>query len=74
MRAYCMAPPCCVCMRSIGFGMRPDSTPLTASVGIAERNADAVTDWKVLVDLADQRMYLAKQGGRDRVVGRHETS
>lgn len=61
-------------MRSIGFGMRPDSTPLTASIGIAERNADAVTDWKVLVDLADQRMYLAKQGGRDRVVGRQETS
>jgi diguanylate cyclase (GGDEF)-like protein len=57
-------------MRGIGFGTRPDSTPLTASIGITERNADGLTDWKALVDLADQRMYLAKQGGRDRVVGR----
>ena len=57
-------------MRSLGFGMRPDHTPLTASIGIAERNADQVTDWKALVDLADQRMYQAKQGGRDRVAGR----
>lgn len=56
-------------MRSIGFGMRPDKTPLTASIGIAERGADAATDWKALVELADHRMYLAKQGGRDRVIG-----
>lgn len=56
-------------MRSAGFGMRPDSMPLTASIGIAERSADQTADWKALVDLADQRMYLAKQGGRDRVVG-----
>ena len=54
-------------LRSIGFGIRPDDTPLTASIGIAERSADLSTDWKVLVELADQRMYLAKQGGRDRV-------
>ncbi|MDO8774217.1 MAG: GGDEF domain-containing protein [Burkholderiaceae bacterium] len=57
-------------MRSIGFGMRPDNTPLTASIGIAERSADQITDWKALVDLADQRMYLAKQGGRNQVIGR----
>lgn len=56
-------------LRSLGFGMRPDHTPLTASIGVAERSADQVTDWKTLVDLADQRMYQAKQGGRDRVVG-----
>ncbi|MGV8898273.1 MAG: diguanylate cyclase [Burkholderiaceae bacterium] len=54
-------------LRSIGFGIRPDDTPLTASIGIAERSADLTTDWKALVELADQRMYLAKQGGRDRV-------
>lgn len=54
-------------LRSIGFGIRPDDTPLTASIGIAERSADLSTDWKVLVELADQRMYLAKQGGRDQV-------
>jgi len=57
-------------MRNIGFGMRPDNTPLTASIGIAERSADQLTDWKGLVGLADQRMYLAKQGGRNRVMGR----
>lgn len=54
-------------LRSIGFGVRPDGTPLTASIGIAERSADLTTDWKALVELADQRMYLAKQDGRDRV-------
>lgn len=56
-------------MRNIGFGRRPDGTPLTASIGVAERNADRISDWKVLVGLADQRMYLAKQSGRNRVVG-----
>lgn len=55
-------------LREIGFGLRPDNTPLTASIGIAERTADHADDWKVLVDLADQRMYRAKQGGRDQVV------
>ncbi|NMM36680.1 MAG: GGDEF domain-containing protein [Glaciimonas sp.] len=58
-------------LRNIGFGMRPDSTPLTASIGIAERSADLTTDWKALIDLADQRMYLAKQNGRNQVVSRH---
>jgi diguanylate cyclase (GGDEF)-like protein len=52
-------------MRSMGFGMRPDNTPLTASIGVAERSADQITDWKALVDLADQRMYLAKAAGRN---------
>jgi len=54
-------------LRSIGFGMRPDGAPLTASIGIAERGADQAANWKALIDLADRRMYLAKQGGRDRV-------
>lgn len=56
-------------MRSIGFGLRPDHTPLTASIGMAERTVDQSTDWKALVDVADQRMYQAKQSGRNRVVG-----
>lgn len=58
-------------LRSIGFGLRPDNVPLTASIGIAERSADQATEWKNLIELADQRMYLAKQGGRDRVLSRH---
>jgi diguanylate cyclase (GGDEF)-like protein len=52
-------------IRSLGFGMRPDQTPLTASIGIAERSADQVPDWKGLVDLADRRMYKAKAAGRN---------
>ncbi|MDO8250332.1 MAG: GGDEF domain-containing protein, partial [Rhodoferax sp.] len=52
-------------MRSLGFGMRPDNTPLTASIGVAERSADQITAWKALVELADQRMYLAKAAGRN---------
>lgn len=45
--------------------MRPDNTPLTASIGIAERGADQAADWRSLVELADQRMYLAKSAGRN---------
>lgn len=55
-------------LRTSGFGERPEGGPVTASIGIAERRADNVGDWKRLVELADQRMYAAKQGGRDRVV------
>lgn len=58
-------------LRSMGFGLRPDGTPLTASIGIAERSADLATDWKTLIDLADQRMYHAKQNGRDQVLSTH---
>ena len=56
-------------MRHIGFGLRPDNTPLTASIGMAERIADHASDWKALVDVADQRMYQAKHGGRDQIIG-----
>ncbi len=55
-------------LRGIGFGVRPDHSRITASIGVAERMVDGSTDWKALVELADQRMYRAKQGGRDRVV------
>lgn len=56
-----------------GLGLRPDGfTPLTASIGIAERRADQAADWKALVDAADQRMYQAKALGRNRVVIQEE--
>lgn len=55
-------------LRKAGFGERPEGGPVTASIGIAEWSADNVADWKQLVEIADQRMYAAKQGGRDRVV------
>lgn len=54
--------------RAIGLGQRPDGTLLTASYGISERLADCAKDWKHLVEIADQRMYEAKQAGKDRFV------
>lgn len=50
-----------------GLGDRPDGSPLTASIGIAELKLDAAIDGGALVALADQRMYRAKQAGRNRI-------
>ncbi|MEO5335535.1 MAG: diguanylate cyclase [Magnetospirillum sp. WYHS-4] len=50
------------------FGLRPDGLPLTASLGIAERQADGINDWNKLIELADQRMYQAKKAGKARAV------
>lgn len=61
-------------MRETGFGLRPDGTPLTASIGVAERITDEATDWDQLVEVADQRMYHAKRSGRDRAVLRDHQS
>ncbi|WP_036666186.1 GGDEF domain-containing protein [Paludibacterium yongneupense] len=55
-------------LRQFGLGARPDGSPLTISVGLAERIRDDVRDWKALVDIADSRMYRAKRSGRDRIV------
>ncbi|MET0091464.1 MAG: GGDEF domain-containing protein [Candidatus Thiodiazotropha sp.] len=52
-----------------GLGMRPDNQPVTASIGVAEVQEDAVNDWKSQVELADLRMYKAKTGGRARSAG-----
>lgn len=56
-------------IRKSGIGQRPDGTPLTASMGIAERLQDNTTDWRELVEVADLRMYKAKQSGRNRIIG-----
>lgn len=55
-------------LRDAGFGLRPDGSPLTASIGVAERTTDNAKDWPELVEAADQRMYQAKRGGRDRAI------
>ncbi|MBF0167318.1 MAG: diguanylate cyclase [Alphaproteobacteria bacterium] len=55
-------------LRELGFGLRPDGTPLTASIGLAERIQDNMPDWAHLVEKADARMYEAKRTGRDRAV------
>ncbi|AWP24173.1 GGDEF domain-containing protein [Acidiferrobacter sp. SPIII_3] len=47
---------------------RPDGTPLTFSIGVAEWRADGVTRWQALVALADERMYQAKTMGKNAIV------
>jgi diguanylate cyclase (GGDEF)-like protein len=56
-------------LRTNGLGKRPDGGPVTASYGIAERSADCARDGQHLVEIADQRMYQAKECGRNRCVG-----
>lgn len=55
-------------LREAGLGMRPDGKPITASIGISERQVDNCQQWSELVEKADQRMYMAKQSGKDRVI------
>ncbi|MEQ8824602.1 MAG: GGDEF domain-containing protein [Filomicrobium sp.] len=52
-----------------GIGLRPNHMPQTGSIGIAERTADKSTHVMELVELADQRMYRAKQAGRNCYIG-----
>ena len=49
-----------------GIGLRPDGAPVTVSIGISERKADGIDRLRGLTELADRRMYLAKQSGRNR--------
>ena len=51
------------------LGLRPDGSTQTVSIGLAECGADQIKSWKQLVETADQRMYLAKKAGRDRLLG-----
>jgi diguanylate cyclase (GGDEF)-like protein len=48
-----------------GLGLRPDGAVQTACIGIAERSIDGALDWTRLLELADERMYAAKEGGRN---------
>ena len=47
------------------MGARPDGNPQTASIGIAECIAEAPESSTQLVEIADHRMYTAKQAGKD---------
>lgn len=60
-------------LRQGGLGLSEDGAMLLASVGVAERMHDEVLDWPTLVELADQRMYRAKNEGRARVLLPDET-
>ncbi len=55
-----------------GLGKRPDGKPVTASMGLAEKEKDHLQGWEALVELADERNYLAKKGGKARCVGCQE--
>ena len=59
-------------LRGIGLGLKPNPAAVTASIRVAGRGADQAGDWKALGESADQRMYRAKQNGRDRVGSRDE--
>jgi len=52
-----------------GFGTRLGGGRQTASLGIAERQADEAANWPALVRRADARARKAKQSGKDRCVG-----
>ncbi|MFA5677792.1 MAG: GGDEF domain-containing protein [Pseudomonas sp.] len=54
-------------LKTNGLGSRPDGTPLTASIGLAERFFDQIKNPEDLLELADQRMYKAKAAGRNRI-------
>lgn len=55
-------------LRARGFERLPDGRAVTLSIGVAERRRDALGTSASLVALADQRMYAAKQAGRNRWV------
>lgn len=55
-------------LRENGFGLRPDGNRVTASIGLAGFIEDAGNNWRELVEIADKRMYRAKQFGRDRIM------
>jgi diguanylate cyclase (GGDEF)-like protein len=55
-------------LRVQGAGRLPDGREVTVSIGVAERLQDGEPDARRLVALADERMYAAKQAGRNRYV------
>ncbi|HTY99993.1 MAG TPA: GGDEF domain-containing protein, partial [Rhodocyclaceae bacterium] len=55
-------------VRERGFGCGPDGKPITASVGMAEALSENIAEAAALIRLTDERMYMAKQRGRNCVV------
>jgi diguanylate cyclase (GGDEF)-like protein len=55
-------------LAKLGIGLRPDYRPITASIGVAERQADGIDSLAAMVERADARMYEAKKAGRNRYV------
>lgn len=55
-------------LRARGFGRDRHGRAVTVSIGIAEYREDMVDNVPALIELADARMYQAKQAGRNRYV------
>ncbi|HET9471136.1 MAG TPA: GGDEF domain-containing protein [Usitatibacter sp.] len=55
-------------VRERGLGRTPDGRAVTVSVGVAEMLADRAGSADALIEIADRRMYQAKQAGRNRYV------
>lgn len=51
-----------------GLGWRPDGKPITASIGLSGLPDDEAQDWQESVKAADDRMYIAKRCGKNRIV------
>lgn len=60
-------------LRQSGFGVRPDRQPITASIGLSVLE-EGVEDWRQLIEIADQRMYFAKNHGRNQVCDHDESA
>jgi diguanylate cyclase (GGDEF)-like protein len=54
-------------IRVCRFG-KPDRTfTLTVSIGVSSTSEKSYSDWRQMLDAADQALYLAKNRGKDRV-------
>ncbi|CAG9213687.1 Cellulose synthesis regulatory protein [Paraburkholderia tropica] len=46
----------------------PEAIPFTVSIGVAVCPADGPTNYEAVLQVADRRLYVAKESGRNRVV------
>ena len=51
------------------FVWQGTTVKITVSIGVAAALEEGIQDWNTLVNAADQALYSAKDGGRNRVVG-----
>jgi diguanylate cyclase (GGDEF)-like protein len=54
-------------IRSQAFGTSTKPFALTVSIGLTSTSIKNYSDWRQILDDADQAMYVAKNSGKDRV-------